>query len=187
MEYPSSCADDHHPDGFCGIPDFLSLESRALISPVLMAFRLRSPSPHRLQEGVGLVSILPLRKLRLSVSRRTQGAPFREQAPRLPSSGTAHSTEKHILCVRLDGKAHSAPPTSRKGTFRTCEITEKCVLYDLGVAGSTSWRGVGGGVRLLVTLRQAIVDMVTSLVFPDVPASWRDEGMCGNAWHGVAR
>lgn len=44
---PSSCADDHYPDDFslCGIPDFLALENRALISPVLMVFRLRSLSP----------------------------------------------------------------------------------------------------------------------------------------------
>ena len=44
---PSSCADDHYPDDFslCGIPDLLALENRALISPVLMVFRLRSLSP----------------------------------------------------------------------------------------------------------------------------------------------
>ena len=36
----------------CGIPDLLALENRALISPVLMVFRLRSLSPIVFREAL---------------------------------------------------------------------------------------------------------------------------------------
>ena len=55
--------------------------------------------------------------MRFSVRPRTQNALFRETAPRLPSSGKAHSTERRILCRHPHGKAHPRPATSRKSAL----------------------------------------------------------------------
>ena len=65
----------------------------------------------------------------------TQSALFRETAPRLPSSGKAHSTERRILCRHSHGKAHPEPAASRKSALwmrsvprRDPPLTEKCTL-----------------------------------------------------------
>ena len=59
-------------------------------------------------------------RMRFSVRPHTQSALFCETAPRLPSSGKAHSTERRILCRRPHGKAHPRPATS---------IASKIVVY----------------------------------------------------------
>ena len=63
--------------------------------------------------------------MRFSVRPRTQNALFRETAPRLPSSGKAHSTERRILCRHPHGKAHPGPATSRKSALWTRSVPRR--------------------------------------------------------------
>ena len=60
--------------------------------------------------------------MRFSVRPHTQNVLFRETAPRLPSSGKAHSTERRILCRHPHGKAHPRPATSQKSALWTRSV-----------------------------------------------------------------
>ena len=63
--------------------------------------------------------------MRFSVRSHTQNVLFRETAPRLPSSGKAHSTERRILCRHPHGKAHPRPATSQKSALWTRSVPRR--------------------------------------------------------------